>query len=109
MNLSEPQLLENQQYNGQTKKERRRINMQEKENESICYYDVCFSDGSESTEPCICIKGVRQPSVSEANEFLAKDVELYGAPVVSVDPIDEETARNFFDFSDEKNWPVFGV
>ena len=81
--------------------------MQEKE--SICYYEVCFSDGSESTETCICIKGARQPSVSEANEFLAKDVEFYEAPVVSVEPIDEESARKFFDFSDEKNWPVFGL
>jgi len=78
------------------------------ENRNIQYYELCFSNGDADTETWICIKGVRQPTISEANVFCAKDAEMYNAKVVSVDPIDKTTARGCYDFDNEANWPVFG-
>lgn len=74
------------------------------------YFEVEFSDsGNENTANWICIRGVREPSVAEAAFFCKEDLDLYGFPVYRVDPIDEATARDCYDFSNEKSWPVFGL
>jgi hypothetical protein len=74
------------------------------------YFEIEFSDhGDETKAYWICIKGVRQPTVEEASIFCSDDEETFGFPVWRVDPIDEVTARDCYDFSNETNWPVFGA
>lgn len=73
------------------------------------YFEVAFSH--ESADDCnatwVCIRGTEQPTVAEAQQFMARDSELFGAPVVGVFPIDEQTARACYDFDNEANWPIF--
>lgn len=74
------------------------------------YFEAEFSNNHEqTTAEWICIRGVRQPSVAEAQEFLSGDSTRLGLPVTDVRPITEEEARSCYDFSVESQWPVFGV
>lgn len=73
----------------------------------INFFEVEFSDGNENTAMWICIKGMKQPTIDEAKRFLAADAEMFKLPVAGVYPIDEATARNCYDFSNESNWPIF--
>ena len=56
----------------------------------------------------MCIRGVRTPSIQEAEQFLAADTAKYGGHVLDVYPIDRVTAEGCYDFSYEEQWPVFG-
>lgn len=68
------------------------------------YYEVEFEDTYS-----MVIKGKRIPTYKEVEEFLKEDMKNMGVKeVVSVIEISEDEARLFFDFSNEKNWPVFG-
>lgn len=70
----------------------------------INFYELLFDNGYG-----ICIKGIRQPSISEANKFCEQDIKKSDAKeVVSVDPISHTEAYAFYDMSNEKNFPVFG-
>ena len=73
------------------------------------YFEVAFSNGSanDNNAQWICIRGTQKPTLAEAHQFLALDCERFGLPVVGVYPIDKDTARNFYDFSNENNWPIF--
>lgn len=68
-------------------------------------YEVDFEDGSS-----MVIRSYHKPSIEEANKWLAADIELMkcGAVTNVTDEIDEEEARMFYDFSIEKDWPIFG-
>lgn len=67
------------------------------------YYEVEFEDTYS-----MVIKAKRRPTYKEAEEFLKEDMKNMGVKeVVSVTEISEDEARLFFDFSNEKNWPVF--
>ena len=72
------------------------------------YYEINLKSEDDADSVWICIKGVRQPSIDEASEFLKGDVKKFG-PVLHVYPIDEITARGCYDFRNEPNWPVFGI
>ena len=68
------------------------------------YFEIDFEH-----QYAICIKGVREPTIEEARQFLAKDIERLESDVIRVTPIHESEARNFYDFSHVDDWPVFGV
>lgn len=75
------------------------------------YFEICIGDGPE--EGCndiwMCIRGVRAPSIQEAEQFLAADIAQFGGHVLGVYPIDRRTTESCYDFSCETQWPVFGL
>lgn len=74
------------------------------------YFEICIGLGPEESgcDNWMCIRGVRTPTIEEAEQFCAADVSLYGGHVLGVYPIDSEDARDSYDFSREQDWPVFG-
>lgn len=66
------------------------------------YFELLFANCE-----WICIRGTAEPTIEEAQEFVAQDSKRIGAPVTGVFPIDEQTARACYDFSNEANWPIF--
>lgn len=76
----------------------------------LSYYEVCIGHGPKETDNdfWMCIRGEREPSIQEAEQFLAADIAKHGGHVLGVYPIDQEAAKNCYDFSREEQWPVFG-
>ena len=74
------------------------------------YFEVCIGDGPKESDNdfWMCIRGVRTPSVQEAEQFLAADIAQIGGHVLDVCPIDRKNAESCYDFSYEEQWPVFG-
>ena len=76
------------------------------------YYEVCIGSGpflpEDDNSFWMCIHGVRQPALEEAEQFLAEDVKNNGGKVLAVNPICAEEASTFYDLSAEEKWPVFG-
>lgn len=68
----------------------------------FAYYEIDFKDGYS-----IVIKSKREPTLEEANRWLAEDVKKYGPVTLVGDEISREDAEKFYDFSTEKDWPVF--
>lgn len=68
----------------------------------IKYYELDFDDNDG-----MLIKGVRKPSIEEANNFVKDD--LHANSVVGVFSIEETEARAFYDFTNENEWPIFGL
>ncbi|MGN8969859.1 hypothetical protein [Intestinimonas sp. HCP28S3_D6] len=66
----------------------------------VSFYELDFESGYG-----MVIKGTRDPSVEEAQDFISK----HGTDevVIGVFPISREEAENFYDFTYEENWPVF--
>ncbi len=56
----------------------------------------------------ICIRAIREPTVTEASAFCRADEEILKRKVTNVKPLTEVEARSCFDFSNEDEWPVFG-
>lgn len=69
---------------------------------NIKFFEVDFENGYS-----LCIKSFREPSIDDANRWLASDVIQFGS-VTGVYPIEETEARKFYDFENETQWPVFG-
>jgi hypothetical protein len=74
------------------------------------YFEARIGDGPEESvnDIWMCIRGVRKPSIQEAEQFLADDIAKYGGHVLGVYPIDQRDADGSYDFSYEEQWPVFG-
>ncbi len=74
------------------------------------YFEVCIGDGpgESETDTWVCIKGVKTPTIQDAERFLHTDVTRFGGHVLSVTPIDRGTAEDSYDFDEEALWPVFG-
>ena len=77
----------------------------------IKFYEMFLGDGYS-----IAIKGVRQPSVAEAQEFYDRTSKRVGADhsdeahtVVKIEEITEYEVQNFFDTSHIDEWEVFGA
>lgn len=70
--------------------------------ENLNYYEAEFSDGYS-----ICIKGLRKPTIEEANDFLKEDCKNMNVSVIDVLDLDEDEAYTFFDMSNEANFPIF--
>lgn len=75
------------------------------------YFEVCIGDDIKMSASLywMCIRGVRVPSIQEAEQFLANDIAKIGGHVLIVSPIDRKTAESCYDFSYEDQWPVFGL
>lgn len=75
------------------------------------YFEVCIGNGPEESynDIWICIRGVRAPSIQEAEQFLSADIAEAGGHVLDIYPIDRKTAEGCYDFSYEEQWPVFGI
>ena len=59
---------------------------------------------------CICIMGVRKPTVEEAAEFMAADLKEYGCDyVASIIEISLEEACDAYDMENRDTVPVFGL
>lgn len=69
-------------------------------------YEIDFEDGYS-----MVIRATHKPTLDEANRWLAPDIEqMKCGPVTNVtDEISEEDARQFYDFTNERKWPVFGA
>lgn len=74
------------------------------------YFEICIGHRPKESgnDNWMCIRGVRTPTITEAAQFCAADVALYGGHVLGVYPIDAESAKSCYDFSEESTWPVFG-
>lgn len=74
------------------------------------YFEINIGKGPQESanDIWICIRGVRVPSVQEAERFLAADIAQNGGHVLGVYPIGRDTAEDCYDFSHEEAWPVFG-
>ena len=75
------------------------------------YFEICIGNGPRESfnDIWMCIRGVRAPSIQEAEQFLAADIAQFGGHVLGVYPIDRRTAESCYDFSCETQWPVFGL
>ena len=61
------------------------------------------------TDYSMCIKGLRKPSVVEAELFCAKDIEALGYKgVTRVTEISKRDAYEEFEMENKENYPVFG-
>ena len=85
------------------------------ESDKICkadyqYFEVRIGNSTEESDNdfWMCIRGVRAPSVDEAERFLSADIARIGGHVIEVFPIERKTAESCYDFSKENQWPVFG-
>lgn len=74
------------------------------------YYEVVFRSYRRLADTySICIKGTREPTIREAEEFCKDDMKKMGYDCVSrVIEITGEEANMFFDMENECKWPVFG-
>ena len=74
------------------------------------FYEIFFADGYS-----IAIKGVRMPTVNEAQNFYDTTSRRVGAlhddahTVTEVKEITEYETKTFFDCSKIDEWPVFGA
>lgn len=83
----------------------------------INYYEVEFGKSEELNDDSfcdtpdrysMCILGKRMPSVEEAKVFLKVDMNNLGYDeITDIREIDYEEAHEFFDMSNEDNFPVF--
>ena len=75
------------------------------------YFEARIGDGPKESvnDIWMCIRGVRAPSIQEAEQFLAGDIAQTGGRVLGVYPIDRRDASGCYDFSYENQWPVFGL
>lgn len=75
------------------------------------YFEITFGQYPSSPKtylPRICIKGRREPSRTEANEFCMMDMEMIGADYVAkIKRITHAQAKEDYNCEDEENWPVF--
>ena len=61
------------------------------------------------TDYSMCIKGIREPSIIEAELFLSKDIKAFGYQgITRITEISEEEVHNFYDDENIDKWPIFG-
>jgi hypothetical protein len=71
----------------------------------VNYYEIDFGH-----EWSMVIKGIRKPTIEEAEEFCKNDVEKTGWHVIAVgDAETYDEVAPFFDMSNDDKFPVFGI
>ena len=84
----------------------------EKDMAKYKYFEAYFHNVDEKAadELSICGRGVRVPTVEEANAFYKTDVKGYaeGCEITEVIECSIDDAYRFYDTSGIDNWPVFG-
>lgn len=79
----------------------------------IHFYEVFFGnrkDYNEGEQPSMCIRGIRKPTLEEANDYYKVSCSFFGGEITEIEEIDKATANTFFNM-DEKEGngiPVFG-
>jgi hypothetical protein len=77
----------------------------------IHFYEIYFGEkddfGGNEDQPSICIRGIRKPTLEEANDWLKTECSFFGGPVTEIDEVDEDTARACYNMDNVV--PVFGV
>lgn len=79
----------------------------------IHFYEVFFGnrkDYNEGEQPSMCIRGIRKPTLEEANDYYKVDCSFFGGEITEIEEINEAEAIKFFGM-DEKEGngiPVFG-
>lgn len=68
---------------------------------NLVFTEVDFADGYS-----IVIRSTHKPTLEEVKKWVKADSDKFGE-VTGIYDIDEEDARKFYDFENEKNWPVF--
>jgi hypothetical protein len=80
---------------------------------TIHFYEVFFGnrkDYNEGEQPSMCIRGIRKPTLEEANDYYKVDCSFFGGEITEIEEINEAEANKFFGM-DEKEGngiPVFG-
>ena len=78
-------------------------------NKDMKYYEIEIGNTPDDCNNYwMCIKGVRKPTIEEANIFIASDCARYNGTVQGVFEISFDYAKDCYDFSREEIWPVFG-
>jgi len=68
------------------------------------YYEVLFNNGYG-----ICIRGLKKPSIKEAEEFCKDDMELFESDSVEwVEELSYSEACKYYDMETDDDYPVFG-
>ena len=84
-------------------------------NTEIKFYEICFAVSEDGVAGySIAIKGVRKPTLKEAQSFIQDQIDRTGLSpewkiVEDVREISEDEVRNFFDTDNIDEWPVFGL
>ena len=77
------------------------------------YYEICIGPGpflaGDDNNFWMCVHGVRKPTLAEAELFFAEAIKNNSGKVLAVNQISAEEARAFYDLSQEREWPVFGL
>ena len=69
------------------------------------YFELTFPDGYS-----MVIKALREPTIPEAEAFIAKDMKLMGYDRIEfIEEWPRENAVTAFDFDRENQWPIFGM
>ena len=73
------------------------------------YFEICIGDGPKEgvNDIWMCIRGVRAPSIQEAEQFLSADITKVGGHVLNVSPIDRRTAERSSGRCSEFDAPVY--
>ena len=72
---------------------------------NVHYYEVMFPDGYS-----IIIKGLREPSIDEAKDFLKTDMaNLRYTEITYIEEWELADALTAFDFDNANKWPIFGM
>lgn len=79
----------------------------------IHFYEVFFGsrkDYNEGEQPSMCIRGIRKPTLEEANDYYKVDCSFFGGEITEIEEINEATANTFFSMDEKegKDIPVFG-
>ena len=80
---------------------------------TIHFYEVFFGNRkncNEGEQPSMCIRGIRKPTLEEANDYYKVDCSFFGGEITEIEEINEAEANKFFSM-DEKEGngiPVFG-
>lgn len=79
---------------------------------NVQYYELNFgintSDGVIESEYSMVIKATREPTIAEAENFIADDMENLGYDTIySILPISEQEVYSFYDTENIDNWKIF--
>jgi hypothetical protein len=72
----------------------------------IRYFETIFGEDDDLT---FCIRGIRCPTIKEANDFCKVDTLRFGKKITSVVEITENEAKAIYNFDKIQKSPIFGL
>jgi len=87
------------------------VEINQNENNWLSFFEMELRNNKDNDIDFICGKGIRIPSVEEANEFYVEDCKDSGEAVriITVNPIPEAEAHDLYSSRSEHKRPVFGL